>query len=228
MRCRDHFERRAPTVEREPQCLAGDRGQDAACRRIAALADNIHLDVIDALGDDQVQVSHLARFMFAARDRNQVELLRASVRFMIVGRQRFFEPRDTILGHLFGDAVHSGVKIVSIAHAPPCVGVHHEIEVGSDGIAHLSQHFDVLFRSHAGTHLVGSEPELRYRGGFRGVLIRRHIHPGGAIEMDAVANTSSDQFRYGQVQAFAERIVQGDFDGTVDFGESRDRVRPNS
>ena len=225
----DHFERGAPTVEGEAESLSGDGGQDAARGGVAALADDVHLNVIDAAGEDQVHVAGFAGLVFAAGDGDVVEFLQAAVGFVVVGRQGFFEPGDAVVGEFFGKLIDGGGDVVAIAHAPPGVGVDHEIEIGADGFAHLADGFDVLFGAHAGSHLVGHEAEFGDGGGFFGVALGRHVHAGGTVEADAIADTAADEFRDGEAESFAEGVVEGDFDASSRLwrgrGPGRGRLR---
>ena len=68
--------------------------------RIAALADHVHLHVIDGAGQDQIHVTQFVRLVLAARRAGRSSPPSAAIRLMIVRRHRLFEPGDLVLGEL--------------------------------------------------------------------------------------------------------------------------------
>ncbi len=100
MRGGQHFERGAPTVKREFQTLMRDLGKNAPSHGESALAANIHLHVIHAFAEDQVEIAQLIRLMLAAGQRQVIGLPKALISSVIVRRQRFFEPGHAILRHV--------------------------------------------------------------------------------------------------------------------------------
>ena len=133
-----HFQGCARAVEGKTQAAAGDLGEQAAAHGIAALQTDVHLDIVNGLGANQVKKTLLARFVLAGREWDQILLFQAQVAGVIFGRKRFFEPRDVVSGHFAGQLFDGVQAVVTFTHAPPRVGVHHQIEVGTQGHAQLA------------------------------------------------------------------------------------------
>ena len=166
--------------------------------------------------------SRIALFVglvLAGGERDEVLLLEREVGGVVVGRQRLFEPGDAVGGHVARQLLDGGRGIAAVAHAPPGVGVHHQVEIGADGLAHQAHGFQVLLRARRGAHFVGAEAQVGDGGGFGGVGLRRHVHAGAAVEADAVADAAAEQFGNGNAAGLAGQIVEGDLHGAVDLGE---------
>ncbi len=105
--------------------------------------------------------------------------------------------------------------IITIAHAPPGVRVHHQVEVGPDGVAHPADGFQVLLGPDAGAHFVGPKSELGNGVGFFGIFLGRHIHAGAAVQPNAIAHAAAEQFGNRNALGLADQIVECDFHGAI-------------
>ncbi len=188
------FERGPPTVEGEAQALARDLGEEAAPERVASLAADVHLNVVHRLGEDEVEEALFVGLVFAGGERDQVLLPEREVGGVVVGGQGLFEPGDAVRGHILRQLFDCGQRVAAVAHAPPGVGVHHQVEIGPDRLAHEAHGFEVLFRARRGAHFVGAKAQAGNCRCFGGVGLRGHIHAGAAIETDAVAHAPAQQF----------------------------------
>ena len=143
----------------------------------------------------------------------------AQIGRVIVGRQRFFQPGDAVFGHGAGQFLDGFEAVAAVAHAPPGVGVHHQVEIGADGLAHAGDRFHVPVGAEGGTHFVGAETEAGDGGGFGGVGLRGHVHAGAAVETDAVAHAAAQQLGNRHAARLAHQIVERDFGRAVHLGE---------
>ena len=75
--------------------------------------------------------------MVAAGQRHIVSGLQAQIRFVIVRPQRLFEPRQVVLRHLARQFLDGLEAIAAVAHAPPGVCTHHQVEIRAYGAPHL-------------------------------------------------------------------------------------------
>ena len=178
---------------------------------------DVHLDVIDGLREDEVEVALLGGLVLAAGKRDDILLLERKIAGVIVGRQGFLEPADIVVGHVAGDLFDGRETVAAVAHAPPGVGVDHQVEVGPTA----SRMRRTASRSCSGpsgrAHLVRLEIRVRRRPRLRRHSLRRHIHTRAAVEADAVAHASAEQLRDRDAEAFPDQIVEGDFDAAVDL-----------
>src|SRR3954447_11263309 len=87
----DDFERGAPTVEGEAKALAGDFGEDAAAEGVAALTGDVHLYVVDRLGEDEVEIALLGGLVLAGGEGDDVLFLQGEIAGVIFGRQGLLE-----------------------------------------------------------------------------------------------------------------------------------------
>src|SRR2546423_1285883 len=93
--------------------------------------------------------------------------------------------------------------------------VDHESYPGTDRAPHELRGFQTLLRSQRWTHLVGSETHLRDCSRFVGVTLRRHVHSGAAVELDAIALAPAYKIRHRRAFKFRRKIDQRNFDGVV-------------
>src|SRR5204862_5182645 len=84
--------------------------------------------------------------------------------------------------------------VTFVAHAPPGMSVDHEADLWPHRLAHEDDRFEVLLRTKSWAHFVCAESHCGDRGGFFGETGWRHVHAGAAIEFDAVALASADDF----------------------------------
>ena len=141
--------------------------------------------------------------MLAGCQRHDVLLLEPGIVGMCGGRQRFFQPGDVVRGHLAGHLLDGGGAVGTVAHAPPAVGIHHEVEIGPGRLAHQPDSFHVLLGPERGTHLVSPKAKLRDGRGFGGETFGRHVHSRAAVKLDAIAHTAAKQLGHRHTERFA-------------------------
>lgn len=120
--------------------------------------------------------------------------MKGAVEVMVVRREGLFEPADIVFDELLGEFGNRFWRVVAITHAPPGVGVDHDVDVGADAVADEANGFEVGLGAHAGAHFVSFEAEADDFGGFIGVGLRRHVHACGAVETDLVADAAAEEF----------------------------------
>ncbi len=145
---------------------------------------------------------------------------------MVVRRQRLFQPGDVVLGHGPRQALHRFQGVVAVAHAPPGVRVHHQVEIRTHRLAHQAHGFQILLRTQRRPHFVRAESQGRDRRGLGGVRFGRHIHAGAAVEPDAVAHPPAQQFRNRHAARLAGQIEQRDFHRGICLGQLAIGARP--
>ena len=72
MRSSHDLECRAPAVKRKFKTRGSDLRQNAAGKRIPALAHYIHLHIIDTSGRDQIEIAGFVRLVLSRRDWDKI------------------------------------------------------------------------------------------------------------------------------------------------------------
>ena len=80
------FERSPPTVKPKLQARAMNLGEQPARRWITTLTNDVHLHIVDAFSENEIQVSWLVGLVNASRYWDQVQVFETPVALMIRGR----------------------------------------------------------------------------------------------------------------------------------------------
>ena len=153
--------------------------------------------------------------MLAGRDRDDVGRAQPAVRLVVRRRERLLEPRRAVLGHAARKRGDGLLRIAAVAHAPPGMGVDHEPHLRADRGAHEPHGLQVLLRAERGSHLVGREPHRRDGRRLLGEPLGRHVHPGAAVELDAVPLAPADELREGAALVPRRQVNERDLDRAV-------------
>ena len=140
---------------------------------------------------------------------------------VVVGRHGLLQPGDVVFGHVARQLLDGFQAVAAVAHAPPGMRVHHQVEIRTHGLAHQADRLQILLRAQGRPHLVGAETQLGDSRGFGGVGLGRHVHAGAAVEADVVADPPADQFGNRHAVRLAGQVVERDFDAAIDLGQFR-------
>ena len=99
----EDFKGRSPTVEGEAEFGALHGLEDTAAHREAALAADVHLDVIGCTGINEVAEAGFLLLVFAGGDGDIFCRAKFAIGGVVGGREWFFEPRWLVAGHGFGE-----------------------------------------------------------------------------------------------------------------------------
>ena len=207
---RHHFQRGPQTVECKLQPVARDLGEQLAPHTVAALAANIHLHIVHRPIQNEIQITLFAGLVLAAGQRNQVFFLEAQIRRVVLRRQRLFQPGDVEGYHLSRQLLDTFQVVIAVAHAPPGVPVHHEVEIGTDRLTHEAHRLQILLDALRRAHLVCPEPQFGNSGRLGRGGLRWQIEAGASVQPDAVADAPAEEFGNRRPVGLARQIIQRD------------------
>src|ERR1051325_6830487 len=191
----------APGVQRDGQAMRIRERGDAHDLADAAGARDVGLENIHGRPRDELLEVVDGMEILAERDGNFRGCFQLRVARRVGEEHRLLEPADAELGERLDRAL-GGREIV--AH----VGVAHERELGTDGLAHRAHALDVARDIEADLHLDAAVAQLRQRQRALDDFLDIVRVERGRVDLDARARLVAQQLIYGSAFGFAADVPQ--------------------